>query len=124
MNISIYLCTHKQTTTLMTTTLTLTTPKGKRIVMKAPSNAIAIANMTEGDNSPCPCDDVQEELYHFRLQLGRVNLHTKVISVQATEFCTINYIVLKEDTIENRIRAVDMAIDFCRRADYLYTTKH
>ena len=108
----------------MTTTLTLTTPRGKRIVTHAPSNAIAIANMTEGDDSPCPSDDVQEELYHFRLRLGRANLQTRVIIVPVTDFCSINYVVLKEDTIENRMRAVDMAIDFCRRADYLYTNKH
>ncbi len=108
----------------MTTTLTLTTPRGKRIITEAPSNAIAIANMTEGDDSPCPSDDVQEELYHFRLRLGRANLHTRVISVPVTDFCSINYVLLIDDTIDNRMRAVGMAIEFCRKADYLYTTKH
>ena len=107
----------------MTTTLTLTTPKGKRIMTDAPTNAIAIANITEGDDSPCPEDDVQEELYHFRLQLGRANLHTRVIAIQVTDHCTMNYVILNDDTIDNRMRATAMAHEFCRRADYLYTRK-
>ena len=105
----------------MITTLTLTTPKGTRIRTDAPTNAIAIANITEGEDSPCPSDDVEEELYHFRLRLGRANLHTNVIAVQVTKHCTMNYVVLKDDTIDNRMKASAMATDFCRRADYLYT---
>ena len=105
----------------MIQTLTLTTPKGTRIKTDAPTNAIAIANTTEGADSPCPSDDVAEELLHFRLQLGRANLHTNVVAVQVTEHCTINYVILKNDTIDNRMKAMAMASEFCRRADYLYT---
>jgi hypothetical protein len=105
----------------MTTTLNLLTPKGKRVTTYAPTNSIAVANITEGKDSPCPSEEVEEELYHLRLRLGRRNIHTKVISVQVTEHCTMNYITLKEDTLDNRAIAKDMANEFCRRAEFLYT---
>lgn len=104
----------------MTTTLTLTSNKGRRVIAKAPSHSIAIGNITDGDNSPCPSDDVEEELYHLRLILGKRRLHTTIVSVPLTEHCTMNCIVLKDDNVEDRMRAKDVAFEFCKRADYLY----
>ena len=105
----------------MTTTLNLLTPKGKRVVTKAPTNSIAVANITEGDDSPCPSEYVEEELYHLRLMLGRMRLDTNVVSIQVTDHCSMNYILLKEDTLDNRIVAKNLANEFCRSAEFLYT---
>ena len=106
---------------MTTETITLTAPKGKRLIANAPTNTIAVANTTEGDNSPCPMDVVEDELYHLRLILGRMNIQTRVISQAVTEFCTMNFVVLKETSLDKHIRAKDVAFEFCKRADYLYT---
>jgi hypothetical protein len=116
----IFATTNKQPTQ-MTTTLNLLTPKGKRVVTKAPTNSIAVANITEGDGSPCPSEYVEEELYHLRLMLGRMRLDTNVVSIQVTDHCSMNYILLKEDTLDNRIVAKNLANEFCRSAEFLYT---
>jgi hypothetical protein len=116
----IFATTNKQPTQ-MTTTLNLLTAKGKRVVTNAPTNSIAVANITEGDDSPCPSEYVEEELYHLRLMLGRMCLDTNVVSVQVTDHCSMNYVLLKEDTLDNRMRAKNVANEFCKRTEFLYT---
>jgi hypothetical protein len=97
------------------------TPKGATLKLQIPTHAIAAANVTDGENSPCPQEFVDEELTMFRYRLAKQRLFTKVISIRATEHCVTKYVVLERDNFQDRSKAKHLANEFCGFSDFLYT---
>ena len=97
------------------------TPLGAELRIDVPTNAVAGANVTDGEDSPYPSEYVDEELISFRHYLAKHKIMTKVISIRATPHCVVKYIVLDRDNIEDRSRAKYLTKEFSIYADYLYS---
>jgi hypothetical protein len=119
----VYVCTFAETnnTTMKTYTHQVETPKGAMLKLEIPTNAIAAANVTDGEGSPCPKEFVDEELSMFRYRLAKLKLFTKVISIRATNYCVTKYVVLERDNFQDRSKAKHIANEFCGFSDFLYT---
>lgn len=98
------------------------TPSGAKVQLQVPTHMLAAANITDGMDSPFPSESVDEEISYFRYALAKKKLYTKVISVRATPHCTIKYIVLDRDNLQDRVQAKHFAERFCITSDYLYTS--
>ena len=96
------------------------TPMGAMIKLEIPTNAIAGVNVTDGDDSPCPKEYVDDELSMFRYALAKHKLFTKVISIRTTPYCVTKFVVLERDNFQDRSKAKHIANEFCAYADFLY----
>jgi hypothetical protein len=107
-------------TAMQTYTHKVKTPMGAMVKLEIPTNAIAAANVTDGENSPCPKEYVDEEISILRYTLAKQKIFTKVISIRATEYCVTKYLVLERDNFQDRAKAKHIANEFCDYADFLY----
>ena len=90
------------------------------VKLEIPTHAIAAANVTDGENSPCPKEYVDDEISTLRYSLAKQKIFTKVISIRATEYCVTKYLVLERDNIQDRSKAKHIANEFCNDTNFLY----